>query len=271
MASEGPVGNGATEVEVVRAIPALPDVPNEQRLPGGVMTPLTPQPVGRLAIRRNQYAVEFPALQGVELTIKRIYISLPVALREHGLETQETSDTTRTFFEKESEAREAYEAKGVGHPGESNEGTPMTYTQPFTRTITTHNITYAKAPPELKDQQTTTTEQSALPVTVTLLIALTNPDGTLWAESFDIPLHYTKGAEAGEYEGTGALSAYADLQNAIPVRPDKTAYGLAVSAFLPITGDAYLSVGQTTIVGFRETGPGAIKLFYDIENVELGK
>jgi hypothetical protein len=118
---------------------------------------------------------------------------------------------------------------------------------------------------------TTVTEESVLPINVTVVARLIGPDGELWSDSFSVPMRYYQG-NPGAAIGTGTLDAYADLNNGIDLNPAHL-YSLALFIFVP-TSAATLTHPQLGVEmkgAEAVLGNGEITLLYDIETVPVGK
>jgi hypothetical protein len=268
----GPIGSSELELAVNDARPMPPDVPTENVAPGGVLVPLTPFPAAGEQIpttRRNQYTLNFNAPQGQQLTLRRIYLSLPVLLFEDGLE--ETSAINRTTtgynFASEKEGREYEEkAEKEGVLESTIDETAIGYDQRHERTATTFKRE------RVGDVVTLTEElaisRSVLPVTLTVVTTLFAPGGALWSESFEVGIYPTGGIGGGSFEGVGQLNAYADLVNAIPLRPDQEVYGFGLSILLPGRVNTHPVIGVDKSGGIPS---GLVTFFFDIEQANLGK
>lgn len=262
------------ELAVPGATPAAPDVETPGVAPGGKQVPLTPIQFAAPpspTVRRNEYLVAFPSSQGQKLTIRRIYLALPVVLIEDGLAVSESENTSQTKYGSTEEAEDALQGKG-GRLYRSYAITEPTYSSPYEYTETTAEDPIRSGELVLLTEQVKR-ETSILPIPITVIASFLGSGGALWSSSFEIPMHRVSG-EPGAAYGAGLIGEYADLNNPIEIRPDQEVegFGFSLSAFVPTQANTRVIVGQGAEEAAADTpGSGLVTFFYDIENVPVGK
>lgn len=261
-------GSSYLTVPIPRAQPEPPDVTVAGTVPGGKVIPCTPLQTSGV-VNRTQYRLSFPFRQGVRITIRRIHLKLPMSLEEVVSEKQELVVADFTVYKTEAEAQEAAEGLG-GFASETETQRPPSYSESSERVKTKNTI--ARVGAITKVLRAITTERSILPITMTVIARLIGPDGEMWSDSFDVPMHFTGAVGPGNLPiGTGNIDAYADLQNGLVLDPDQR-YSLALLVFVPS------SVATSPVLGLEldpakkpVAGDGEMTLWYDVETGSVGK
>jgi hypothetical protein len=264
------MGEGASSlsIEIGQAYPMPPDIPEAGRVPGGALVPCTPFAPELPTVSRNQWRLDFPFTQGFALTLRRIQVALPVFLLELGLELQKATTKTVTRYKTGKEAEEANEGAG-GYVNRSEELQTIGYATRYERIWQT---TSSKFVPSLEAEHTSEihTERSILPVTVQVVARLIGPEGLIWSESYDVPIHYVQGIAPGTAAGSGRIDAYADLNNPIAIDPAKS-YGLELLMAIPTSVGTNTQLGIEIVNGSFVQGKGEVVFFYDLQTAPVGK
>ncbi len=265
-------GRDVLLVPVTQWLPIPPDVAATGSDPPNELLPCTPWEGGKQPplYMRNQAALTF---QGVRATIKRILLNFPVLLIEKATEVTTSLAVSETAFKTEEERNHAYEGEGgldwFDEPEKA--GTPDS---PW-ESSTTKPAYEKKGAGELVKTSSTKTERSVLPVTVKVVARINGPEGTLWTQSFEVPIHYAGslggGKPPGSAPGVGTLEQYVDLQNEIPLDCTDT-YGLELLVYVPSSVETNVQLGTVIAKisgeGHAEIEPGstgAVSIFYDLE------
>ena len=249
------------------ALPQRPDVAVENQVPGGILLPCTPYPPGEVpVVNRTQYRLEFPFTQGQQLTVRRIHVKLPVGLGEREFEVSNVKTIETKKYKTTGERDEAANFTG-GLPTNTNHITPISQSAPYEQVL--GSVTYSpKFGEGLEVITEETVSRSVLPITMMVVVRLFGPDGEMWAESYEVPMHYVTGKMGGGW-GQGAIDSYADLNNGIPLDGEKI-YSLGLEVLVPTSVKTDPQLGFALEAG-TAPGKGAVTFFYDIESTTVGK
>jgi hypothetical protein len=274
---------GSLSQPIPTAEPTEPDVPVTEVAPGGILVPLRP---GRSApktptVRSNEFLLQFTEGAGMLLTLKRIYLAIPVILQEWkepaqgntGLEILEETTSNTTIYSSAEEALNIAEGHG-GLPVETEEITPISYAAPYSKTNTSYSRGLEGS--TLTTKEKSRIERTIIPITIQLEVTLRDASDALWAETYDVAMHQVVApylpTTPGRYTASGLVNGYADLTNPIPLRPDLEKYGIALSVFVPSKLSTIVAAGQQPKENAEgKPGPGEITLLYDTQPAPTGR
>jgi hypothetical protein len=254
------VGTGRNELAIAipQALPKPPDITTLGEVPGGLLiacTPNEPPPGG--TTKRTNYALKF---EGIRAQIRRLAILLPVFVGEQVLQKQTVTTETRTIYGTEEEAIKAYNFVG-GAPLLDKTQVPIAPDQAFESEV--NKFAYFRELEVVEAQGKKETERSVLPITVQVVVRINGPEGTIFSESFDVPVRYVFGP-AGKGAGAGLLEKYVDLVNPLAIDCDFT-YGLELLVFIPASVVTNTQLGVTLNKEAAVQGTGGVSFYYDLE------
>jgi hypothetical protein len=247
-----------------------PDVTVPFRIPGGQLTPLTPND-GSQTVRRNQYLIPFNVQQGCRVVVKQLAVTLPVILKELEAVVTTLTDVTYKVFKTEAEAVEHQQGAG-GIIEEAVKKIPMGYAA-HGEEIKQEEARVQTKVNNSRDTLIEKTTRSVLPVTITVALRIYGPNGLLWSTSQELEIHFVfiEGFGLGTAVGVGLLESYADLTNALELDPSAGPYGLGLAVLVPTSVPTEVAAGLERIAGESVAGKGGVTLLYDVVPAPLGK
>jgi hypothetical protein len=267
------VGASTLTIPIASAQPKEPDVIEAGHVPGGVLVPVTPGSPKESVTRRNNWRLSFPFTQGFLLTIRRLHVVLPVVLSELALEKSTTTMTTRKKYASKAEAVEAQGGKG-GIFTKIQRIAPIGQDTHFVEEKIT-NVSKVEDVGEETNlvvvEEQVETLRSVIPTSVTVVVRINGPEGPIWADSYEAPIHYAQTA-APPGSGSGLVDAYADLVNGIPIAGAVGEYSMEILLAVPTTVATNTQIGPEMKNGAVVAGTqGAVTFFYDVEQAPMGK
>lgn len=250
------IGRDSRDVEIPLTTPIA--------APGGLAVPFAFE--SALTVRGQQLLIDFGPTPAQQLSVQRLYVQIPLLLTE----TERETTTSENTEERECASGEEAEILSKQYiVSELLSDIPAGYEQhaeTVTKAIVSSNFLGTK----MGQVYRLTSTRSLLPITPTVTIALCGPEGTIWNEDFQIPVHIV-GGNPGSFVSVGNIATYTDLTNPLILTPALGQYGFAFTIFIPTSLKSNPRLGATYANNTLTETPGNVTLFYDIQQTTLGK